>query len=159
MSTSPTNGRPSGSAGTATGDAVDAMQKALAAEHAAVWSYGLTTAYVAAGTADAVTKGSTTHRAQRDTCARIVRQAGEHPVDAKPGYRTPKPVRDADSAMRLLAVAEQDCCSAWRGVLERTDDAALRNTALQALTYSAVHATHWRKLTGQVPSAAALPGS
>lgn len=158
MST-PSGDRHSSNAGTASGEAVDAMQQALAAEHAAVWSYQLATAYVAAGTANAVDTGSTNHRAQRDTCTRIVHQAGEHPVDAKAGYRTPKPVRDADSAMRLLAVAERDCCSAWRGVLERTDDADLRNTALQALTYSAVRATHWRKLTGQIPSAAALPGS
>lgn len=147
------------SVGTATGDAVDAVQQALAAEHAAVWAYGLATAFAGPSAAADVTAGAVTHRAHRDIGRRIVTQAGAQPVGAHAGYRTPQPVTSADTAMRLLAVAENDCCAAWRGVLERTDDAALRGTALDMLTYSAVRGTHWRQLTGQVPSAAALPGT
>ncbi|WP_031467329.1 ferritin-like domain-containing protein [Sciscionella sediminilitoris] len=140
-------------------DEIDALQQALAAEHAAVWSYGLASAFVAAGEQQTVTKAAATHRAERDSAERLIRDGGGQPVAQQPGYATPKPVTDADSAMRLLAVAERDCAATWRAVLERTEDVPLRETALHALTYSAVAATRWRKLTGQVPSAAALPGT
>jgi hypothetical protein len=47
---------------------------------------------------------------------------------------------------------------AWRAVLDRTDDAALRKTALEALTGSAVQAAKWRRVIGSAPTTPALPG-
>lgn len=140
-------------------EALQALQKALAAEHAAVWSYGLATAFVSDGQDAEVERATTAHRSLRDTTARLIRDGGQQAVTQQPGYDTPKPVTDQDSAMRLLAVAERDCSATWRAVLDRTEDGQLRKTALQALTESAVRATNWRKLTGQVPSAEALPGT
>lgn len=150
---------PSSSPGTASGDAVDALQAALSAENMVVWAYGLSTAFVKGDNAKAVNTAAVNHRARRDVCQRVVRAAGVEPAPAQVGYRTPKPVTDENSAMELLAVAEGDAAGAWRALLERTEDAALRGTGLDGLVYAAVNATHWRKLTGQVPSAAALPGT
>jgi hypothetical protein len=147
------------SPGTASGDAVDALQAALAAENMIVWAYGLSTAFVKGDNAKAVNAAAVNHRARRDVCQRVLRAAGTQPAPPQAGYRPPQLVTDEKSAMALLAVAETDGTGAWRALLERTDDAALRSTGLDALVYAAVQATHWRKLTGQVPSAAALPGA
>jgi hypothetical protein len=58
----------------------------------------------------------------------------------------------------VLVVAEADTAVGWRAVLERTDDAALRRAALEALTVAAVRATRWRRAAGQAPAAPAFPG-
>lgn len=135
-----------------------AVQEALAAEHAAVWTYGLVSAFLQQQAA-AVAEGANAHRARRDATERLLRDAGQQPKPPAPAYLPPEPVDSATSAIAALVVAENDACAAWRGVLERTDDAALRQTALDALTVSAVRATRWRKVAGLTPVSIALPGT
>jgi len=136
---------------------VEAVQDALHAEHAAVWTYGLVSAFVEQQAA-AVAEGAVAHRARRDTTERWVRDRGGQPVPPAPAYLTPQPVDGAASAVAALVAAETDACAAWHGVLERTDDQALRRSALDALTTSAVLATRWRKVAGVTPVPVALPG-
>lgn len=144
-------------AGKPTGEAVQAVQDALSAEHAAVWTYGLVSAFVENGPKTA--EGANAHRARRDATERLLRDASVEPVPPAPAYLPPAPVTDATSAIAALVAVEIDACVAWRGVLERTEDADLRRTALDALTASAVRATRWRKVGGLLPAGLALPGT
>ncbi|MEJ2859323.1 MULTISPECIES: ferritin-like domain-containing protein [unclassified Saccharothrix] len=137
---------------------VDAVQDALAAEHAAVWTYGLVSAF-AAQQAAAVEEGALAHRARRDTTERWLRDKGATPRPPAPAYLPPAPVDSAASAIAALIAVETDGCVAWRGVIERTEDADLRKTALDALTTSAIRATRWRKIAGVTPISITLPGT
>ncbi|MFI9817509.1 ferritin-like domain-containing protein [Saccharothrix variisporea] len=137
---------------------VDAVQDALAAEHAAVWTYGLVSAF-AAQQAAAVAEGALAHRARRDATERWLRDKGATPRPPAPAYLPPAPVDSAASAIAALIAVETDGCVAWRGVIERTDDAELRKTALDALTTSAIRATRWRKIAGVTPVSITLPGT
>ncbi|MFJ6672480.1 ferritin-like domain-containing protein [Actinosynnema sp. NPDC091369] len=139
---------------------VDAVQDALAAEHAAVWAYGLVSAFISTPQQSAaVADGATAHRARRDATERWLRDAGATPRPPAAAYLPPQPVDSAASAVAALITVETDACVAWRGVLERTDDGALRASALDALTVSAVRATRWRKVAGVTPTAIAFPGA
>jgi hypothetical protein len=140
-----------------TGEALKAVQDALGAEHAAVWTYGLVSAFLQQQSA-ATAEGAMAHRARRDATERLLRDGGQEPVAPAPAYLPPQPVSDAPSSMAALVAAESDTCVAWRGVLERTEDAALRRSALDALTTAAVRATRWRKAAGTTPASITLPG-
>ncbi|SDC31966.1 ferritin-like domain-containing protein [Actinokineospora iranica] len=139
-------------------DTLAAVQQALGAEHAAVWAYGLVSAFLPASFDKPIGEGATAHRARRDATARLLGAAGAIPEPAEPAYLPPQPVTDQASALALLVSAEQDGTVAWRAVLERTDDADVRKNAADALTESAVRATRWRKAAGVHPATPAMPG-
>ncbi|MGA6164739.1 ferritin-like domain-containing protein [Amycolatopsis magusensis] len=145
--------------GQLTPEAVESLQGALAAEHAAVWVYSLVTAFLPNDFRSGTENGALAHRDRRDACERLLTAAGADPVSTEPAYLPPKPVTDSKSAMALVATAEADAAAAWRGVLERTDDTALRTIALRALVGSATRGTAWRKEAGEQPPAMALPGT
>lgn len=147
----PSTGRPPA-------ESLDAVQAALGAEHAAIWVYGLVSAFLPDGFGAAVDEGATAHRARRDATERLLADAGQTPRPPEPAYVAPQPVTDQPSALAVLIVAETDTAVAWRAVLERTEDPALRRTALEALTVAAVRATRWRKAAGETPAARAFPG-
>jgi hypothetical protein len=149
---------PSSSPAPLPADAQDAVQAALGAEHAALWVYGLVSAFLPAGFDAPIREGMTAHRARRDATERLLAAAGAEPRPAEPAYLPPQPVTDQASALAVLVTAESDTCVAWRAVLDRTDDGALRRTALEALTAAAVRATRWRKAGGVSPAAPAMPG-
>lgn len=139
-------------------DAVAGAQEALDAEHAAVWVYGLAGAFLPDGFDTAVSGGEAKHTDRRDACERVIGASGATPRVAKPAYVTPEPVTDSASAMRTVATAETDATRAWHGVLERTDDAALRTIAARALSGSAVRETQWRAEADIQPATTPLPG-
>lgn len=143
------------------GEAVDALQRALAAEHAAVWVYGLVTAFLPDGYSHALQRDTTAHRALRDNTERLLRDAGVTPRVAAPSYQPPKPVTDERSAAALVASAESDAATAWHAVLARSDpdgSGQVRTSAVDALSGAAVRGTAWRDAAGRSPAAVALPG-
>lgn len=137
-------------------DTTQAVQRALATEHAAIWCYTFAAAFITGSTA--VTDGATSHQARRDGIERLLKDGGADPVPAQPTYAPPKPVTDATSAAVLLATAESDCTQAWRSVLEHTDDPTLRGTALDGLTAAAVRQAHWRLGAKEKPITPPFPG-
>ncbi|GLZ40076.1 ferritin-like domain-containing protein [Actinokineospora sp. NBRC 105648] len=139
-------------------DTLAAVQAALGAEHAAVWVYGLVSAFLPASFDAPILAGTTAHRARRDATERLLGSAGAVPQAAEPAYLPPKPVTNQASALELLVGAEQDGTVAWRAVLERTDDADVRKIAAEALTETAVRAVRWRKLAGLAPLTPSMPG-
>lgn len=136
-----------------------ATQDALGAEHAALWVYGLVSAFLPDDYADALLEASNTHRARRDATELLLSGAGQEPRPAEAAYVPPQPVTDQASAIAVLVVAETDVTVAWRAVLERTDDRTLRAAGLAGLTDAAVRATRWRRASGQTPATPPLPGT
>lgn len=139
-------------------DSLDAVQAALGAEHAAIWVYGLVSAFLPEQFDAPVAEGTTAHRARRDATERLLAGAGQTPRPPEPAYVAEQPVTDQPSALAMLVLAESDTAVAWRAVLERTDDKGLRTAALEALTGAAVRATRWRRAAGETPAARAFPG-
>ncbi len=139
---------------------VDALQAALATEHAAVWVYGLAGAFLPDELVGQLRQAAGAHQARRDATERTLIDAGAQPVPAEPGYLMPEPVTDAASALRLLIIAETDAAAAWRSVLERSPaDPIQRTAALDALTQAAVRATRWRAVAGITPLTVPFPGT
>ena len=139
-------------------ETVDALQQALSAEHAAVWVYGLVSAFLPDSYDKAVGKGMAAHRDRRDATERLLAAAAVTPISPEPAYTTPKPVDGKESAIAVLVVAEDDATVAWRAVLDRADDPGVRQAALEALTEAAVRGTRWRADAGTKPAAIAMPG-
>lgn len=140
-------------------DSVDVLQAALAAEHAAVWVYGLAGAFVSKGLAGQLGEAAVEHRARRDATERMLIDAGAQPVPAEPGYLIPEPVTDTASALRLAITAETDAAAAWRSVIERGPiDPVLRAAAVEALSRAAVRAVRWRATAGITPLTVPFPG-
>ncbi|MEQ0561054.1 ferritin-like domain-containing protein [Amycolatopsis sp. NEAU-NG30] len=139
-------------------EAVDPLQTALAAEHAAVWVYGLVGAFLPADFGDAEKSGAAEHALRRDFLQTTLSASGATPVAPEPAYVPKNPVTDAKSASQVVATAEADCASAWLAVVGHTDDAGLRTTALNALVAASRRGTPWRAEAGEKPKAIALPG-
>lgn len=136
----------------------DALQAALAAEHAIVWVLEAATAFISGKFSGALAEGLTAHRARRAAIERLLRGYGARPQPAAPAYATPVPMVDQASALAVLIAAETDLTESWRAVIERTDDSGLRTVALDSLTDSAVRATRWRAVAATGSLTVALPG-
>lgn len=142
-----------------------ALDDAVAAEHAAVYAYGVVAARALPGRADAVRAATATHEQRRDALVAALTAAGSAAPVAAPGYVLPVVVRNGEQAIQLALAVEEEVALAWRSVLERsepgTSDAtyAVRPSALTALTDCAVRATGWRRALGTSPATTAFPGS
>ncbi|MFC8721030.1 ferritin-like domain-containing protein [Kitasatospora sp. NPDC057198] len=119
----------------------DALQAALAAEHAAVYGYGVVGAFLPAGPQREDARGTyAAHQARRDTWQRVLAAGGASPTAAAAGYRLPFPVKDADSAARLAAHLETQLTAAYADLAAHP---AFRDPAAAALRESALRAAHW----------------
>lgn len=139
-------------------DTIAALQAALAAEHAAVWAYGLIAAYLPAG-GEVVADAATAHRARRDATERLLSDAGVEPVSAEPAYRVPVPVDGPADALRLAVTAETDTAQTWRSAIERSALPDVRAAALDALTGAAVRAARWRAEAEEETVTVPFPGT
>ncbi|MCM2411359.1 MULTISPECIES: DUF4439 domain-containing protein [unclassified Streptomyces] len=122
---------------------LDAAQAALAAEHAAVYGYGVAGGRVAAGRRAEATAAHHAHRARRDTLVRTVRDLGGEPVAAEPAYALPFAVPGPAAAVRLAAVLEDRVADVYSDLV-RAAEGPLRRAAADALREAAVRAVRWR---------------
>ncbi|WP_367130997.1 MULTISPECIES: ferritin-like domain-containing protein [Streptomyces] len=120
-----------------------AAQAALAAEHAAVYGYGVVGARVAQERAAEAREAYDAHRARRDAMSRTVRDLGGVPEAAAAGYALPFAVTDADGAVRLAAELETRVAAVYADLVGAAGD-ALRGEAAGALREAAVRAVRWR---------------
>ena len=133
---------------------VAALQGALAAEHAAVYGYGVVGAVLAGpGQADARADW-TAHQVARDSLVALLAKLGATPVAASPAYALPFAVTSAKSAARLAAALENGVTRAYLGLVA-VSDPALRAFAAQAMQASANRATAWSGATTAFPG---MPG-
>jgi hypothetical protein len=137
---------------TATPETVAALQGALAAEHAAIFGYGVLGAHLIGAQRQNATQMWNSHRARRDRLRSYVEAAGATPVPAAPAYQLPSPVNSGHAATQLAARLEDGVISGYAG-LAGAADAGLRRYAALAMQEAAVRAVRWR---GSPP--AAFPG-
>ncbi|QKW24471.1 ferritin-like domain-containing protein [Kitasatospora sp. NA04385] len=117
------------------------MQAALAAEHAAVYGYGVVGAFLPAGPQREDARSTyAAHQARRDGWQRVLAAGGASPTAAAPGYRLPFQVQDGPTATRLAAYLETQLTAAYADL---TAAPALRAQAAAALRESALRAAHW----------------
>jgi Domain of unknown function (DUF4439) len=137
---------------------IEAMQAALAAEHAVIFGYGVAGAHLAGAELAAAREADTAHRDRRDALAAAIRGRGAAPVTAEPAYRLPFPVTGRVHAVTLATTLEEGAAAAWRSLVAAADGAELRGSAVAALTDAAVRATRWRRRYDPAHAAVPFPG-
>jgi Domain of unknown function (DUF4439) len=141
-----------------------AWQAALAAEHRAVFGYGLLGPKLRGAESALAVGCSNAHEQLRDRTAAAVSAAGLTPVTPRADYPDLYPVDDAADARALAVRIEDDCAAAWRFLYLRAastheDGAAeLRVASQAALTASAVRASGWRRRIDPAHVTVAFPG-
>ncbi|WP_244283233.1 ferritin-like domain-containing protein [Streptomyces flavidovirens] len=123
--------------------AVEAVQAALAAEHAAVYGYGVVGGRVAEERRNEAREAYDAHRSRRDALERTVRDLGATPVASAAAYALPFPVPDEAAAVRLAAELEDRVAGVYSDVV-RAAAGPLRREAAGALREAAVRAVRWR---------------
>lgn len=120
---------------------LDALQRTLAGEHAALYAYGAlggrTSLSGSPALYAALRQGYDVHRAQRDQLVRAVRDLGAEPAAAAVAYELPEPLASAGDVRRAALELEGRCAAAYSSLVASTvgDE---RRWALAALTSSAV---------------------
>ncbi|WP_437424613.1 ferritin-like domain-containing protein [Williamsia muralis] len=137
----------------------DALAATLDAENATIFTYGVVAAYAAAARAQTIAEFTAEHRSRREELTAALTTAATEVPEAAPGYDLPQPITDPVSALTVALSTEEDCTIAYRALLERAEDAAVRSLALGGLTDSARRAATWRLALRISPSTVALPGS
>ncbi|MCX5238049.1 ferritin-like domain-containing protein [Streptomyces prunicolor] len=125
-----------------------ALQAALAAEHAAVYGYGVVGGRIREGRRTEAKAAYDAHRARRDALVREVRDLGGTPVAASAAYALPFAVPDSAAAVRLAAELEDRVAGVYSDLV-RASTEGVRGTATEALREAAVRAVRWRG--GSVP--------
>lgn len=135
-----------------------ALQAALDSEHAAVYSYGVIAAYANTDRSRLVAEFSAAHRARRDATIELLEADGTAPEAPDAAYNPPFPVDNPIPAANLAVAVESDCATAWLTVIEQATDPALRTTATEALTESALRRARWQTILGTDPVTVPFPG-
>ncbi|MFB7702308.1 ferritin-like domain-containing protein [Streptomyces niveus] len=123
--------------------ALDAAQAALAAEHAAVYGYGVVGGRVGDERRPEATNAYDAHRARRDILTRTVRDLGGKPLAAAAAYALPFEVPDSAAAVRLATDIEDRIAGVYSDLVRATEG-PLRQDAAGALREAAVRAVRWR---------------
>jgi Domain of unknown function (DUF4439) len=140
---------PSASARPAT---LAALQAALAAEHAAIYGYGVLGAVLTGVRQERARRAWEIHRTRRDRLHAVISERGTTPVAARPAYQLPFPVDSGRAAARLAATLEDGVTAAYLAVVGVAGP-HLRRYAARAMQEAVVRAIQWR---GSAPTA--FPG-
>ncbi len=117
---------------TVNGDDLEKLRKALAAEHAALFAYGLLGARTSGELRERMTAAYDAHRARRDQVRALITARGGKPVEAEASYALPFFPSDAKLAARLAAHLEGGVTAAYLELVA-AGDAALRRFAALAM--------------------------
>jgi hypothetical protein len=129
---------------------LSALQGALAAEHAAVYGYGIVGAMLAGALRSQARACWVAHQEARDTLEAMLAKLGATPVAASPAYRLPFAVTGQASAARLAVVLEDGVARAYLGVVAVTNP-RLRSFGALAMQPPANRAVAWRGSTVAFP--------
>lgn len=140
-------------------DTTDALGVAVDAENAAVYTYGVLTAFTVGERRTTVATDIAEHRARRDELNTTLVAAGGSARDTAAGYVLPVDVTNSTSATRAALAAELDCAQAYRALAERADVDRIRRLAVDGLTDCALRSAYWRAAAGITPVTTALPGT
>jgi hypothetical protein len=132
---------------------LDAVQAALAAEHAAIYGYGVAGARLRGDAQARARAAFDAHRARRDQLQALIRSRQGAPVAAAPAYALPFPVRTAADATRLATHLEESVAAVYADLVA-AGDGATRRLAAYALQEAAVRAVRWRGRSTPFPGLA-----
>jgi hypothetical protein len=128
---------------------VEGLQRCLAAEHAAIYAYGVLggrlagLAPAAAGPKQELAQTSyAAHRARRDALVEAIEGLDADPVAADPAYALPFTPSSAGSCARLARYIEARCCEVYAYAVSLTSD-DLRRFAAHALIDAASRGVAW----------------
>ncbi len=131
----------------------EALQAALAGEHAAIYAVGVAGGHLHGSQFAAATDLLRRHRERREQLDAMVIAAGAQPVAAAPAYDLPALVSTPTSATALLRLVEQRLAAVYGDLVEAATDNKVRSFAVQSLVTCASDQVRW----GGAP--AAFPGS
>ena len=95
------------------------MFDAVAAEHAAIYGYGIVSAHSSPDDNDLVSQALAQHRERREAAiAMLAERSAKAPLPAV-GYQLPFAVTTPAEAGKLAVRMENDCAAAWRAVIEQ----------------------------------------
>jgi hypothetical protein len=138
--------------------AMSAFQQGLAAEHAAVFAYGVLGPRLSERDRQRATDSEAAHRETRDAAAALLSGRGSTPVPAERAYALPYPVPDAATARKLALLVEERVAATWRAAVAVTAGEA-RRIGVDALGAAAVRAASWRAVAKPGgPATVAFPG-
>ena len=135
-----------------------ALYDALAAEHAAIYGYGVVSAHTVPDNNELVSQAMAEHRDRREATVKLLTERQITVPLPAAGYQLPFPVNTPSAAAKLAVRMESDCAVAWRAVLEQARSEQERSLGLSALTQCAVMAARWRRVLGAWPVTEAFPG-
>ena len=135
-----------------------ALGEALAAEHAAVWGYGVVGTALGPEARPVAAASEAAHRDVRDQLVTLLAGRNAETPRAEGGYELPFPVLSEVDAAALAVVLEQGVEAAWVRVLDQAAERSTREFAAGALTAAEVRAVSWRSTAGQTPVTSAFPG-
>ena len=126
---------------------LEALQRTLAGEHAAVYVYGVLGGRVSDSADPQLSSRLTTaykvHRARRDELTTMVLAMNGDPVAADPSYQLPTPSRTSDQIRTAARIIEQRCAAVYAdavGSTARADRrwaiAALRDASVRGLGFA-----------------------
>ena len=135
-----------------------ALGQALAAEHAAVWGYGVVGAALGPEAQPAAAASETAHRDLRDQVVLLLASRDAEIVDAEGGYALPFPVLSEVDAAMLAVTLEDGVSAAYVRVLGDAAESSTRKLAVDALSASEVRAVSWRTGGKKNPVTEPFPG-
>jgi hypothetical protein len=135
-----------------------ALSAALAAEHAAVWGYGVVGAALRSAGQQSAATSENAHRDVRDQVTALLAQRKADIVGAAGGYALPFPVLSEVDAASLAATLEEGVAAAWVRVLDQAAERSTRELAVGVLSAAEVRAVGWRTAAGQSPVTRPFPG-
>ncbi len=126
---------------------LEALQKTLTAEHAAVWVFATLGAQTSTSSEPALSAALaasyTIHRSRRDQLSRAIRDLGVEPVAADIGYELPNAAGTPEQVTAAALLVESRCAATYADLVGSTFGEQ-RNWAIDALTDSAVRELGFR---------------
>jgi hypothetical protein len=126
--------------------AIDALQDCLAAEHAAIYGYGVLGGVLAGTTSPddsaRATSAYDAHVRRRDDLRELINGFDAQPVVAAAAYALPVEVDDVASCRTLARQLEERTAAVFAGAVAATTD-DLRELTARALTDCALRAATW----------------
>ncbi len=136
--------------------ATDALQTTLAAEHAAVYVYGVlggrTSATEMPELFAAVSSAYAAHRARRDHLMGELTDLEVEPVAAEAAYETPRELTSAQQIARTALELERSCATTYASQVANTTT-EMRRWAITALNEGAVRELTFRGTPETFPGA------
>lgn len=131
-----------------------ALQDTLAAEHAALFVYGVlagqTSRLETAALFGSLDAAYAAHRDRRDQLEVRLRALGVEPVAALPAYAVPTALGRASAVAGRARALERDCAAAYAWLVQ-SSPSAQRRWAVEALTQTAVRELVFRGAPEMLP--------